>query len=365
VGIREIFVTRRVTINDVAQHLGVAKGTVSRALNGYGDVSDSLRQRVAAAAHELGYKPSSLARRLTRGRADTVGMVLIVGGPLLSDPFLSEFLDGVSRSLRRRSRDLLVSTAPSAEAAVGEYEAMAQLRKVDGFLLTRTESRDPRVRFLQEKGLPFVTHGRVQGRNDHPWFDIDNEATMVEAVGHLAQLGHQRIGLIAAPSKLNFARLRLRGFRRGIAAAGFDRQDAPVETTVAIDIEAGRTAAVRLLRAPTPPTALVCMTDMLAIGAYAAVRDLRLRVGRDISVIGYDGLPTGASLDPPLTTFDQASGDYGAVVADLLLDLIDGVASDRPGRLERARFVARGSHGPPRLRPHELAALVRTCEVTV
>jgi len=358
-------VTRRVTINDVAQHLGVAKGTVSRALNNYGDVSADMRQRVTAAAHELGYKPSSLARRLTRGRADTVGMVLIVGGPLLNDPFLSEFLDGVSRSLRRRSRDLLVSTAPSAEAAVGEYEAMAQLRKVDGFLLTRTESCDPRVRFLQEKGLPFVTHGRIEGDNDHPWFDIDNEAAMIEAVGQLARRGHRRIGLIAAPSKLNFARLRLRGFHRGIAAAGLEREDGPVETAAPIDIETGREAALHLLRSPTPPTALVCMTDVLAIGAYAAAGDLQLRIGRDLSVIGYDGLPTGAFLDPPLTTFDQSSGDYGAYVADLLLDLIDGVASDQPGRLEQARFLARGSHGPPQLSPQELAARVSACEVTV
>jgi LacI family transcriptional regulator len=320
---------------------------------------------VAAAAHALGYKPSSLARRLTRGRADTVGMVLIVGGPLLSDPFLSEFLDGASRSLRSRSRDLLVATAPSVEAAVGEYEAMAQLRKVDGFLLTRTESRDPRVRVLQDKGLPFVTHGRVEGANNHPWFDIDNEAAMVEAVGHLAQQGHRRIGLVAAPSKLNFARLRRRGFFRGIAAAGLDRQEAPLETTAAIDIGAGHTAALRLLRAPLPPTALVCMTDLLAIGAYAAARDLRLTVGHDVSVIGYDGLPTGAFLDPPLTTFDQSSRDAGADVADMLLDLIDGIAPTRAGRLERARFVARGSHGPPRLRPQELAALVRSGEVKV
>ena len=355
--------TRRVTINDVAQHLGVAKGTVSRALNNYGDVSAAMRARVAAAAHELGYRPSSLARRLTRGRADTVGMVLIVGGPLLNDPFLSEFLDGVSRSLRRRSRDLLVATASSAQAAVAEYEAMAQLRKVDGFLLTRTESRDPRVRFLQDKGLPFVTHGRVEGLNHHPWFDIDNEAAMVEAVDHLARQGHRRIGLVAAPSRLNFARLRRRGFFRGIAAAGLERRDAPLETTDAIDMEAGRSAALRLLRSPLPPTALVCMTDLLAIGAYAAARDLRLEVGHELSVIGYDGLATGAFLDPPLTTFDQSSGDYGACVADMLLDLIDGVATDRPGRLERARFVARGSHGPPRLRPHELAALIRSCEI--
>ncbi len=219
------------------------------------------------------------------------------------------------------------------------------------------------MRFLQDKGLPFVTHGRVEGLNHHPWFDIDNEAAMVEAVDHLARQGHRRIGLVAAPSRLNFARLRRRGFFRGIAAAGLERRDAPLETTDAIDMEAGRSAALRLLRSPLPPTALVCMTDLLAIGAYAAARDLRLEVGHELSVIGYDGLATGAFLDPPLTTFDQSSGDYGACVADMLLDLIDGVATDRPGRLERARFVARGSHGPPRLRPHELAALIRSCEI--
>jgi len=358
-------VTGRVTINDVAQHLGVAKGTVSRALNNYGDVSAAMRERVAAAAHELGYKPSSLARRLTRGRADTVGMVLIVNGAQLYHPFLAQFLDGVSTSLRRRGHDLLLLTAPSAGAAVGEYEALAQLRKVDGFLLIRTEASDPCVRFLQDKGLPFVTYGRVEGDNSHPWFDIDNEAAMVEAVGHLAALGHQRIGLVAAPFRLNFARLRLNGFRRGMAAAGQAPENAPVETATAMDSEAGRTAALRLLRAPAPPTALVCMTDVLAIGAYAAARDLCLEVGRDLSVIGYDGLPTGAFLDPPLTTFDQSSGHYGADVADMLLDLIDGIATEQPRRLERARFVTRGSHGPPRLRPHELAALIRTGEMTV
>lgn len=357
--------TRRVTINDVAKHLGIAKGTVSRALNNYGDVSVAMRERVAAAAHELGYKPSSLARRLTRGRADTVGMVLIVGGSVLNDPFLSEFLDGVSRSLRRRSRDLLVSTAPSAEAAVGEYETMAQLRKVDGFLLTRTESRDPRVRFLQEKGLPFVTHGRVQGENSHPWFDIDNQAAMAEAVRQLARRGHRRIGLVAAPSKLNFARLRLQGFERGIADAGLAPADGPVETATPIDIEAGRLAALCLLQSPMPPTALVCMTDVLAIGAYAAARDLRLRIGQDLSVIGYDGVPIGAFLDPPLTTFDQSSGDSGSYVADLLLDLIDGEGADPAGRLEQARFLARGSHGPPRLSSPELAARIELCDALV
>ena len=358
-------VRRRVTINDVAQHLGIAKGTVSRALNGYGDVSETLRQRVRAAAQELGYKPSSLARRLTRGSADTIGMVLIVGGPQLYDPFLSQFLDGASSSLRRRGRDLLVSTAPSTEAAVPEFEALAQLRKVDGFLLTRTESKDPRVLFLQEKGLPFVTHGRVEGENSHPWFDIDNEAAMIEAVDQLSALGHERIGLIAAPSRLNFGRLRLRGFRRGIALAGLDTGDLPIETVTTVDSESGRQAAIRLLRDPMPPTALVCMTDVLAIGAYAAARDLRLRVGRDISVIGYDGLPTGGFLDPPLSTFDQAPGDYGGYVADMLLDLIDGDTTDHPGRLERARFAARGSHGPPTLSSQELRRLVGQTEATV
>ena len=350
--------SRRVTINDVARHLGIAKGTVSRALNGYADVSPALKRRVMAAADELDYKPSSLARRLTNGRADTVGIVLIVGEPNLYDAFLSEFLDGASRTLKARGRDLLVSTAPCADAAVSEYASLAQLRKADGFLLTRTETDDPRVRFLKQKEIPFVAYGRVGGDNDHPWLDVDGEAAMADAVARLAKLGHRRIGMVGAPDRLNFARLRRQGFCRGLAAAGLGHEDLLVETAGAIDIEAGRIAAMKLLQKPAPPTALICMNDVFAFGAYAAARDAGLRIGSDLSVISYDGLPTGDFLDPPLTTYDQSSVKSGVVVADMLLDLIDGIGLELPGRLEKATLRERGSHGPPTLSSEMLAKLI-------
>jgi LacI family transcriptional regulator len=235
---------------------------------------------------------------------------------------------------------------------------LAQLRKVDGFLLTRTESDYPRVRFLQEKDLPFVTHGRIGGVNSHPWFDVDGEAAMADAVERLANLGHRRIGMAASPDCLNFARLRLQGFYRGLQTSGLGRQAASIETVESIGIAAGRAAVLKLLQQPRPPTALVCMNDVFAFGAYAAARDLGLRIGSDLSVIGYDGLPAGDFLDPPLTTYDQSSVNAGAVVADMLLDLIDGLELDHPNQLERATLRARGSHGPPSVNSEALAGMI-------
>ncbi|TQV75875.1 LacI family DNA-binding transcriptional regulator [Denitrobaculum tricleocarpae] len=345
----------KLTLKEFSETLGLSKSTVSRALGGYSDVSPKTRAKIETAAQELGYTPDPLARGLKRGRVESVGIVIVRGTPAPYDPFLSEFLGGVSRSLNARGRDLLVSTAGSTQEAVQVYRRLIEARKVDGFILSRTETHDPRIEFLRSAAVPFVSHGRSDTADDYAWFDIDNEAAFVEAVALAVQQGHRNIAHIAAPPHMNFARLRLKGFLRGIAASGIASTDAPVHTASNLDIESGEEIARRLLLLPEPPTAIICAVDLLAIGAYTAVKSLGLTVGRDVSILGYDGLPFGAYLEPQLTTFDQSGGDHGAQVADMLLDVIEGKDPATLQVIRQAKLLKRTSDGPPAQSTEELA----------
>ncbi|MEM1399155.1 MAG: substrate-binding domain-containing protein [Pseudomonadota bacterium] len=348
---------RQTTIVDVARYLGLAKGTVSRALNNYPDVSPATRSRVVEAAEKLGYRPSSIARRLKTKRVESIGIVMPMADNLIADPFLSEFLDGISHALDQQGQDLLVSTAPSVEATVHVYERLIAERKVDGIIVTRTRTNDPRIQFLREQGFPFVTHGQCGVLGGFAYFDIDNELAFVEAVAHIAALGHRRIGFIGGPSEFNFSRLRLLGYRTGMIKAGLEVDESLIIERP-LGEEHGRTGAQELMAQPLPPTAILCTSDALAVGAMRAVRELGLRVGSDVSVIGYDGIPVGAYVEPPLTTFSQSMRNAGAKVAAMVMAVIDGAAPDSLSEMGHAVIVKRESDGPPARQPAELAAIV-------
>lgn len=347
----------RVSINRLAADLGLAKSTVSRALNDYPDISERTKIRVREAAQRSGYRPSSLARSMRRGAVETVGLVLSEPGLDMSNPHLAAFLGGVSARLDAQGLDLLVASAPAPDSWRGVYDRLIDSRKVDGFILTRTESRDPRVRHLRERGISFVTHGRTETPSGHAWYDVDNRGAMEAAVRHLARLGHRRIGFIGGPDRLNFARLRREGYEAGLAELGLSFDPALVADGM-LDGESGAGAATALLTLDAPPTALLAVVDAVAFGAMRAARDLGLTVGRDISVIGYDDVPAATFSDPPLTTFNQHSEDAGAAVADMLAQSLAGAPTSALQRLTPARMIRRASDAPPVHAPDALRALI-------
>lgn len=333
------------SIARLAQHLGLSEGTVSRALNNYPDISITTRDRVSKAAKELGYRPSSAARRLARGVVETIGFVLPSRKGHLSDPFLAEILDGVAAELAEHDWDLLVSAVPENQDGVHVMERLVSAGKVSGFVLTRTRRHDRRVEFLRQASVPFVVHGRTETANDYSWLDIDNEKAFVDIVHYLANLGHTRIALLGGDVEMNFAWQRRTGFLGAIAKLGLDRDDALVIDNVTGGLE-GRAAAQRLLALPSPPTAIVAVTDAVAIGAMQAVQSHGLQVGRDISVIGYDGLPMGATVEPALTTMSQPSYEAGREVGRMVLAQASSKTPKISQTLWEATLTLRASCGP-------------------
>ena len=288
---------QKVSLKFLANELGLAEGTVSRALNGYSDISEVTRQRVVDCAEKYNYKANQTARRLATGVAEAVAYLMPANTNALSEPFVSQLLEGLGQSLARRNWDLLVVQASSSEEEAETIAKLSRSGKVSGVVISRPYKQDSRIELLQKYKVPFIVHGRSVSHSDYAWYDVDSQSAFMDAVDHLVLLGHQRIGFIGAPTYYHFAQMRLDGYRLGLASNGLEVDESLIEVAELSD-DAGERAAVNMLKSPASPTALLCATDTQAIGALAAIRAQGLEPGKDVSVIGYDGLAFGAASGP-------------------------------------------------------------------
>ncbi len=336
---------KKVTLKSLAISLGLTESTVSRALNGYSDISESTVKRVNKAAQELGYKPNQNARRLATGVAEAVAFVIPQNHSSLAEPFVAQLLQGLDESLSRRGWDLLVSHALTAEDESNTIQRLITSGRVSGVVLSRPFRHDERIDLLQAAKFPFVVHGRSASCDSYAWYDIDNELAFETAVKHLADIGHQRIGFIGAPLYFNFAYQRLQGYRAGLKSLGIQYDESLVQITELSD-DAGERAATDLLNSNNAPTAFLCVSDTQAFGVLAAIRGQGLVAGSDVSVIGYDGLKIGRHTNPPLTTMSQPLAQSGRELGDMLLAIIDGDNPTNHQVLKRAKLLVRNSDGP-------------------
>ena len=330
---------------------------MSRALNGYPDISEATRARVRRTADRMGYSPLAPAQAIRTGRVRTIGLVLQIGEPDAQRPFLAEFLAGVTTSASAEGWTLTVATAPTEDETCATLLRLVDERKVDGFIVPRTKTSDPRITALLGAEVPFVLYGRTGNSAGCAWFDILGETAMAQAVERLYGLGHRRIGFINGGSEYYYSKLRHRGFTDALAALGLEADPALVETD-AFTLGAGEEAARHMLTRNTPPTAIVCATDMGALGVYGAARAFGLTIGQDLSVISYDGIPEGAHATPPLTTFEVDARAAGSRLATLLIRRIRGDAVEDLRETAQAKLLARGSDGPPAHSPDALRAKI-------
>lgn len=344
----------RVKIMDLADALNLSKGTISRALNGYPDISESTRLRVRNQAQRMGYVPLSSAQAIRTGRARALGLVLRVDSHDSHRAFLTDFLDGVSRAAGEQDWTLTVATATSEDDEFATLRRLTAERKADGFILPRSLARDTRIDVLRDEQMPFILYGRTQTDAGCSWFDVLGERAMQQAVGRFAALGHRRIGFVNGNAAYNYAGLREGGYGAGLAGAGLP-VDRDLIMSGAMTPDQGEAATRALLALRAPPTAIVFALDGAALGAYAAARDLGLEIGRDLSVIGYDGAPEGRHADPALSTYQVDSRRAGERLATLLIDQIRGAEPEGLRETVEATFVARGSDGPPRVTSEDLA----------
>lgn len=313
-----------VKLKDLAAELGLSVTTVSRALAGYGDVAEGTRLRVLKAAEEMGYVPDVTARRLQKGRTDTLGFIIPTSGPRFSDPYFSELLAGIGNEAARHNYDLLVSTRPpDTPEEVAAYRRMVEGRMVDGLLVVRTRLKDHRITYLAQIGFPFVAFGRSDLEVDFPFVDEDGFRGLELVTQHLLNLGHRRLAFIAAPEDLMFCNYRRAGLETTLERNGLVLQP---EYCIVGDLtqRGGYAAMNELLELSPPPTAVIGCNDLMALGAISAAQKRGVVVGRDIAITGFDDIPLAEHSHPPLTTIRQPVYDIGRRICDMLVRLLRG-----------------------------------------
>lgn len=332
-------------LKQLSRMLDLSQTTVSRALNGYPEVSEETRRRVMDAAKRHGYRPNPSARRLATGKTGMIGYVLPTGASVDIDPHFVEFLSGLGDYARSHELDLVLSPA-DADDQETTYRRIVANRQVDAVYISSPRPLDRRVALLQTLGIPFIVHGRSEGFGfDYPYIDIDNEGAFHEATRLMLQLGHRRVALINGDTGETFAQHRERGVRRALGTAGLDLGGDMVVSTPMTE-ENGYRAARRLLERHDRPTAIACSSLIMALGVVRALRDLGLSVPGDVSLIAHDDVfpwlrPENFSV--PLSTTRSSIRAAGARVAERLAARIAGLEEGARGEVWPVDLVVRAS----------------------
>jgi LacI family transcriptional regulator len=313
-----------ITIRDIAKKLKLSIGAVSRALDGYPDISEETRQKVVRAAQEMGYVPNQAARQLRRRKADAVGYILPANTPRFADPFFTEFLGGLGDETAVHPFDLLISIAPPGEEAEKQiYQNWAQGHKVDGMILTHMHLHDWRAQFLFENKVPFTALENSLDGLDFPRIEVNREQGMIELISHLVERGFKRIAYLGGPMDLKIEAAQFDGYRRGLEASliSFDPN---IIASGDLTSAGGYQSARSLLSLPDPPDAIVCINDETAFGVLHAAHELGRQIGKDFAVAGFDGVQASRHTEPPLTSLDIPVYDVARQLVKMLVAEITG-----------------------------------------
>ncbi len=274
--------TERATLGSVAARAGVSRQTVSNVLNSPDLVRPETADRVRKAIAALSYRPHLAAQQLRTRRSQLLGMrIHQAPEPTIFD----RFLHAVTEAAAAADYRVILYTAPDDESEIDAYDELLDRWNVDGLLLTYTHAGDRRTDHLHAQGVPFVTFGRPWDAGiAHSWVDVDGSAGTRAATRHLLSGGHRRIGFLGWPEDSDVGSDRLSGWASSMSAAGLP---APEPRRCLNDIESARAAARQLLDTEDV-TAIVCVSDIVALGALAAADQLGLRAGSDLAVVGFD-----------------------------------------------------------------------------
>jgi LacI family transcriptional regulator, repressor for deo operon, udp, cdd, tsx, nupC, and nupG len=335
------------TIRDVAREAGVSTATVSRVLSRPDVVNAETRASVIVAIENLGYTPNAAAKSLRTLRSGKI----LVTVPDIANPFFSLILQGIESAALRSGYAVLLGDTQHDDSREQQYALMLQRREADGliFLGHRLPKAAAGIVRSKPRGqVPVVNGCEFSPSLGVPSVHIDNAKAAFEAVDHLCQLGHRRIGVVTGPMASPLSRDRLKG-----ATARADRDRTRVTIAVAggdFSIESGIAAGDQLLSAARPPTGIFCFNDEMAIGVLHSARQRGLHVPDDLSVIGFDDIRFAQYMDPPLTTIRQPMRELGEATVRLLLNILRGNVKDAVSVTLPHALIVRASTAAPRVR---------------
>ncbi|QQA44850.1 substrate-binding domain-containing protein [Pelagovum pacificum] len=336
-------------LKQLAENLGLSQTTVSRALNGYPEVSEATRRRVVDAAELHNYRPNARAKGLATGQAMAIGHVIPIDDKHeMVNPIFGDFLAGAGETYSSLGYEMVLSVVePGDEATV--YRTMRARGSVDGVVVSAPRVSDGRLDLLDRLKMPYVVHGRVsEHEGDYSWLDVNNRSAFQRATNFLLDLGHRRIALINGLEEMDFAWRRRRGYERAMEERGLSTEPGLMVANEMTERN-GYLTASQMLSRDAPPTAFLVSSLICALGVRRAIEERGLSMNRDVSVVTHDDALSyiDNGLDVPIFTATRSSvREAGRRTARMLIDRIDNPDLPHVHQLLEAQLVVGQSTGP-------------------
>ena len=328
----------RPTIYDVARLAGVSTATVSRALNGTGQIAPATLATIEAAVEELGYHPNTVARSLVTKSTHTIALLL----PDITNPFYAALVRGIQEAAFGHGRTMLLCTTEGDAEREEHYLRLLQAKQVDGALVDGLVLPADRIAGFVEDGFPIVCLDRDIDSRSIPVVQVDNRIGGRLATKHLIELGHTRIAHVTGAGELGISDERLAGYRDALTAARIEPDFDLVEEGRFTE-EGGHDAASTLIEGHPDITAIFAANDLSALGVLNALAENRRSVPDDVSVVGFDDLRLAAYTSPPLTTVRQPGVEIARLATEILIGLTEGRPAQRMRHLLEPELVLRAS----------------------
>jgi LacI family transcriptional regulator len=312
---------KRISLNTIAEQLGLSTSTVSRALADHAGISEATKARVRQLAEELHYLPNHLAASLRKGRSNTLGVIV----PHINGYFFPAVMNGIEKVASQAGFNVMM--CQSNEDVRRERQNIATLlaAQVEGIILSLSATTHEQVGHfeqVQQQGTPLVFFDRMPELPNSTAVVLDDFKGAYQAVTHLIEQGCTRIAHLAGPQQLNTSRNRFLGYQEALRAHGLPLLDELVYQLPSSKLEAGRAGMAQLLSLPTPPDGVFAAYAFSAAGALEALHTKGLRVPQDVAVACFSNEPFTTMTQPSLTAVDQRAEQMGETAVRLLLQLL-------------------------------------------
>lgn len=336
-------------LKELSEILGLSQTTISRALNGYPEVSEATRRRVEQAARDHNYFPNTRAQALATGRSMAIGHVIAVSTQHeMLNPVFTDFIAGAGEVYASQGYEMVISIVDDAQH-LQAYRTIKARGQVDGLIVHTPQPNDPRLHLLRDIGIPHLVHGRVTDFDGpYSWLDINNRSAFRRATDLLLDLGHSRIALLNGLETMDFAIRRRDGYRDALQARGIT-PDPELMWTGQMTEAYGHDTAMRLLDMPRPPTAILASSMVSAVGVRRAVEARGLTVGRDLSIVTHDddiSYLRNSGAEPFFTATRSSVRQAGRRSAELLIGLVADPGQTVAQELWEVDLVMGSSTGP-------------------
>ena len=332
-------------IKQLSKKLGLSITTVSRALGGYSDVSDKTRERVKKFAKKYNYIPNPYASRLASGKFNTIGFVLPLYGlnsNTLNQTSFFEFIAGMTNKIHSENIQFFMMFANSLAEEKKAYEKLINVQKVNKVILHNLKKKDSRIPMLKKNNIKFVTWGRMQDLKNYSWVDLDNEASVNIIMDYLVSKNHKNIACINIVDNYNFAYLRKMGYLNSLKKHKI-KFNKNFYITVKTEEPDQNAILIKEMLIQNPEiTSLICSTEYSGVGAIKACQELNIEIGKDISIVTFDGPVVESLSNPPLTAITHPRKELGLKAIEILLSM-DNKNFTHQSYMAKPKIIERGT----------------------